>query len=87
MLRSNIIVRFLYARLIMASLYTKPTIDAVRAALENMPKDLQELFNDVCVKILAQNEAETDLAKRVLLWISRANWPFDYFRASTRSSS
>ena len=59
----------------MAKLYTKPTLSAVRAALENIPEGLQELFDDVWVTILAQDKAETDLAKRVLLWISRANRP------------
>ncbi|KAF7337813.1 Ankyrin repeat domain containing protein [Mycena venus] len=63
---------FLLAKLHIESLATKQTVKAVRDALENMPADLNSMYDDVMERINRQSEDDRNLARRALSWISNA---------------
>jgi hypothetical protein len=62
--------RFLLPQLHMESLARKHTRRAVREALENLPKGLDEMYDDVRERIYNQDEDDVQLAKKLLSWVS-----------------
>jgi hypothetical protein len=54
----------------MDSLVVKHKPGAVRRALENLPKELDDIYDEVMDRIKQQNEADKDLATQVLSWIT-----------------
>ncbi|KAI9774757.1 MAG: hypothetical protein M1839_001624 [Geoglossum umbratile] len=66
---------FLLAQLHMDSLATKATRKDVRKALETLPKELYDTYNEAMQRIDSQNNDYRQLAKRVLFWISFALRP------------
>ncbi|KAJ7872644.1 hypothetical protein B0H14DRAFT_2570143 [Mycena olivaceomarginata] len=50
-IRGTVYGKFLLAKLHIESLSTKSTIKAVREALENLPKDLEQTYNDTIDRI------------------------------------
>jgi hypothetical protein len=69
---SHISERFLLARLHMDALIQKHNVTEVRKALENLPKDVDETYNEALERIEQQNEADRVLARRVLSWVTHA---------------
>ena len=68
-------LRFLLAQLQMDSIAHKTDRRAVRRALENLPSDINIMYNEVMARIEAQNPDDRELAKRVLSWVSYARRP------------
>ncbi|KAJ7773610.1 ankyrin repeat-containing domain protein [Mycena maculata] len=66
---------FLLAKLHISALSTKPTIKAVREALKNLPKDLEETYNDAMNRIDSQNEEDRKITHLVLTWVTNAKRP------------
>jgi len=67
--------RFLLAKLHMDSLASKPTRRAIRKALETLPKQLDETYDQAMERITSQSEDYSALAKNVLAWVSSAVRP------------
>ncbi|KAJ7443837.1 ankyrin repeat-containing domain protein [Mycena latifolia] len=63
---------FLLAKLHLDSLATKHTVKAVRDALDKLPSDLNNTYNEVLNRIDRQSEDDRNLARRALSWISNA---------------
>ena len=61
--------RFLLARLHMDSLVTKPSVKAVRKALDTLPKEVDGIYDEAMDRIERQHEDNRDLAKQILTWI------------------
>jgi ankyrin repeat protein len=59
----------------MASLSTKPNRKAVREALETLPDQLDDTYDEVMRRIESQNSDDRKIAQRVLGWISFAKRP------------
>lgn len=59
----------------MDSIAHKTDRRAVRRALENLPSDINIMYNEVMARIEAQNPDDRELAKRVLSWVSYARRP------------
>ncbi|KAJ7500092.1 hypothetical protein FB451DRAFT_1074388 [Mycena latifolia] len=73
---SGIITRadgmFLLAKLHIESLRKKPTIRALREALQNLPTDLEETYDDAMKRIEDQDDEDAKIAHSVLTWIANA---------------
>ena len=67
--------RFLLAQLHMDSLVSKNNRKAVREALVNLPKGLDDTYEEAMVRINGQNQEDRELAEKVLMWITRAKRP------------
>ncbi|KAJ7130172.1 hypothetical protein C8R44DRAFT_774980 [Mycena epipterygia] len=63
---------FLLAKLHIDSLTTKSTVKAVRDALKNLPKTLEDTYNEAMERINRQNEEDRNIARSALTWISNA---------------
>jgi hypothetical protein len=59
----------------MDALIQKHNITEVREALKNLPKDVDETYNEAMERIERQNESDRALAKRVLSWVTHARRP------------
>ena len=59
----------------MDALAQKHTRKAVRTALEGLPRELDETYNEAMKRIRSQNTDDVELAQRVLTWISFALRP------------
>ncbi|KAJ6521461.1 hypothetical protein DFH09DRAFT_1192711 [Mycena vulgaris] len=66
---------FLLAKLHIDSLTTKHTVKAVRAALTNMPDDLDSTYDEVVDRINRQSEDDKTLAWRTISWVTNAKRP------------
>ncbi|KAJ6521474.1 hypothetical protein DFH09DRAFT_215646 [Mycena vulgaris] len=66
---------FLLAKLHIDSLTTKHTVKEVRAALTNMPSDLDSTYDEVVDRINRQSENDKTLAWRTLSWVTNAKRP------------
>ena len=71
----NCFTRFLLAQLHVDSLAKKHNRSAVRVALRNLPKELNDTYDEVMNRICGQDAEDVDLAKQVLSWISYAKRP------------
>ncbi|KAJ7270955.1 ankyrin repeat-containing domain protein [Mycena rebaudengoi] len=67
--------RFLLAKLHLDSLAAKNTVKAVRDALQSLPKDLEETYNEAMDRIEAQNKDDREIARRTLIWVANAKRP------------
>jgi hypothetical protein len=74
-LLTTIIFRFLLAKLHIDSLSTKSTIKAVREALNNLPKDLNDTYDNAMKRIENQNEEDKTVAHLALTWVISAQRP------------
>ena len=63
------------AKLHMDSLTKQPHRKALRMALENLPPELDETYNDALARISGQDKEDTKIAHRVLGWITHATRP------------
>ncbi|KAJ7241252.1 ankyrin repeat-containing domain protein [Mycena rebaudengoi] len=63
---------FLIAKLHIDSLATKSTVKAVRAALQNLPEDLEQTYDEAMEQINAQNKEDREIARRTLIWVANA---------------
>jgi hypothetical protein len=61
----------------MDAVVEKHNATAVRKVLENLPKEVDETYDEVMERIEQQNEADRTLAKRVLSWVTHACRPLD----------
>ena len=52
-----------------ASLATKPTRNALRCALESLPTELDNTYDEALQRIRDQKEEFASLAEEVLLWV------------------
>ena len=59
----------------MDSLAKKQNRRDVRLALENLPKNLDDIYHEALLRIKSQHEDDVKLAERVLSWISFAFRP------------
>ena len=66
---------FLIARLYFDSLMTKITLRKVRSALDTLPEDLFDTYQETIRRIKSQNEDHANLAIKVLCWIFYAPRP------------
>jgi hypothetical protein len=67
--------RFLLASLHLKSLARKHNRRDVRVALETLPKELNETYDEIMGRINDQQTEDVELANRVLMWISYAQRP------------
>lgn len=67
--------RFLLARLHMDSLATKATRNAALDALRNLPKGLDDTYEEAMQRINGQNDDDRELARKVLYWTTCARRP------------
>ena len=65
------------AKLLMDSLVTKMTRKALQEAISELPKTLNDTYDDALSRISKQNEDEKELAERILSWISYAFRPLN----------
>ncbi len=63
------------AKLHMDSLTKQPHRKALRLALENLPPELDETYNDALARISSQDKEDTKIAHQVLGWITHATRP------------
>ncbi|KAJ7222464.1 ankyrin repeat domain-containing protein [Mycena pura] len=61
---------FLLAKLHIESLMVKNTIKAVREALQHLPKDLQDTYNEAIERINHQSEEDCKLGLLALTWVA-----------------
>ncbi|KAL2073548.1 hypothetical protein VTL71DRAFT_10874 [Oculimacula yallundae] len=66
---------FLLAKLHIESLKTKTSPKQVRKALEKLPKELNDVYNETMERIKGQHEEDAKLATRILSWITHAFRP------------
>ncbi|KAJ7658211.1 ankyrin repeat-containing domain protein [Mycena polygramma] len=66
---------FLLAKLHMDALTKKLTIRAVQDALTNLPKDLNQTYDEAMQRINNQPEEERQLAYLVLMWVANSKRP------------
>ena len=59
----------------MDSIAHKTDRRAIQRALENLPSDINIMYNEVMARIETQNPDDRELAKRVLSWVSYARRP------------
>jgi len=64
--------RFLLVRLHMDALLGKHNVNAVRKALETLPKEIDGTYDEAMDRIGRQNKDDRELARQVLSWISFA---------------
>src|SRR6266516_7172776 len=69
------LIRFLLAQLHVDSLAKKHNRAAVRTTLQNLPKVLDDTYDEVMKRIYSQDAEDVELAKQVLSWISYAKRP------------
>ena len=67
--------RFLRARMHMDSLVGKLNTAEVRAALGNLPKGVDDIYDEAMERVERQDDNRKELAKRVLSWISNVSRP------------
>ena len=67
--------RFLAAKLHMDSLSTKLSVKALKKAIENLPRELNDLYDDALRRIDAQNEDDREVAISLLRWVAYAYRP------------
>ncbi len=67
--------RFLLAQLHLDSLAKKQNRRDVRIALKNLPKKLDDTYDDAMQRIWSQDDDDVKLAQNVLCWISCAFRP------------
>ena len=67
--------RFLAAKLHMDSLATKLSVKALKKAIENLPRELRELYDDALRRIDAQNEDDREIAISLVRWVTYAYRP------------
>jgi hypothetical protein len=65
-------IRFLLAKLHIEYLSTKNTVKAVREALQNLPKDLTLVYDEIMQRIDHQNDEDRQLAHSTLTWVANA---------------
>lgn len=63
------------AKLHMDSLTKQPHRKALRLALENLPPELDETYNDALARISSQDKEDTKIAHQVLGWVTHATRP------------
>ncbi|KAJ7190338.1 ankyrin repeat-containing domain protein [Mycena pura] len=63
---------FLLAKLHIASLATKATVEDVQKALETLPTDLKDTYTEAMKRINHQNEDDRNLALAALTWVANA---------------
>ncbi len=63
------------AKLHMDSLTKQPHRKALRLTLENLPPELDETYNDALARIRSQDKEDTNIAHRVLGWVTHATRP------------
>lgn len=68
-------LRFLLAQLHVDSLAKKHNRSAVRTALQDLPKELDDTYDEAMKRIDNQDIEDVELAKQVLSWISYAKRP------------
>jgi hypothetical protein len=61
----------------MDAVVEKHNATEVRKVLENLPKGVDETYDEVMERIERQNEADRALAKRVLSWVTHACRPLN----------
>ncbi|KAJ7687520.1 hypothetical protein B0H17DRAFT_901770, partial [Mycena rosella] len=64
--------RFLLAKLHIESLATKSNIKALREALQKVPADLKQTYDDAMARINEQNEDDRKIALEALAWVATA---------------
>lgn len=67
--------RFLAAKLHMDSLSTKLSITSLKNAIDNLPQELNELYDEAFRRIDAQNEDDREVANNLLRWVAYAYRP------------
>ena len=65
------------AKLLLDSLVTKMTRKALQEAISELPKTLNDTYDDALSRINKQNKDEKELAERILSWISYAFRPLN----------
>ncbi|KAL8894462.1 MAG: hypothetical protein Q9192_004298 [Flavoplaca navasiana] len=68
---------FLMVTLHTASLATKPTRNALRCALESLPTELDDTYDEALQRIRDQKEELVSLAENVLMWVLFAVEPLE----------
>lgn len=68
----NVLLRFLLARFHVDLLATKISVLEVRKALQNLPKDTDEMYNETMKRVEGQNESSRKLAEQVFIWVIHA---------------
>ncbi|KAJ6586372.1 hypothetical protein DFH09DRAFT_844592, partial [Mycena vulgaris] len=68
----NVEGMFLLAKLHCESLVTKNTVKAVREALQHLPKDLTQTYDEAMERIDRQNDDDKELAHFALTWVANA---------------
>ncbi|KAJ6520678.1 hypothetical protein DFH09DRAFT_939667, partial [Mycena vulgaris] len=63
---------FLLAKLHIESLGSKNTIKAVREALQHLPTDLQQTYNEAIERIKVQREEDREVGLLALTWVANA---------------
>ncbi|KAJ7080214.1 hypothetical protein B0H15DRAFT_997583, partial [Mycena belliarum] len=66
---------FLLAKLHIGSLSTKNTVKAVRQALQSLPQDLDQTYDEAMERILSQSSDDKQLALQTLTWVAYAKRP------------
>ncbi|KAJ6587483.1 ankyrin repeat-containing domain protein [Mycena vulgaris] len=66
---------FLLAKLHIESLASKNTIKAVREALQHLPTDLQQTYDEAIGRIKRQREEDRELGLLALTWVANAKRP------------
>ncbi|KAJ7080217.1 ankyrin repeat-containing domain protein [Mycena belliarum] len=66
---------FLLAKLHIGSLSTKNTVKAVRQALQGLPQDLDQTYEEAIERILSQCSDDKELALRTLTWVAYTKRP------------
>ncbi|KAE9382078.1 hypothetical protein N431DRAFT_317626, partial [Stipitochalara longipes BDJ] len=69
--------RFLLAELHMESIVKKQNLKDVKQAFKDLPRSLNNTYENVIMRISAQEEHDVDLAMKVLSWISCAARPLN----------
>lgn len=68
-------VRFMLARLQIDTFRSKPTVRALRKALEEMPDTSYGLYERILATVFAQPREAVDLARKILVWMLHALRP------------
>jgi hypothetical protein len=63
----------------MDSLVKKLNAAAVHEALESLPKEVDDIYDEALERIEQQNEGEKHLAKQILSWITHARRPLHVY--------
>ncbi|KAJ6467478.1 hypothetical protein DFH09DRAFT_832865, partial [Mycena vulgaris] len=74
-IRSSVDGMFLLAKLHIESLSAKSTIKAVREALKNLPKNLNDTYKNTMQRIDDQNGEDRRIARSALIWVANAKRP------------